>query len=63
MTPEETERIEEICKRLQTEKDPATFNQLCEELNALLLEKEKRRAASRLPAQPPTPTPPRAENQ
>ena len=62
MTPEETERMQEICKRIQAEKDPATFTKLCDELNSLLLVKEKRLTASRRPAQPTAPPTPRAEN-
>ena len=62
MTPEETERMLKLCSRIQTEKDPDTFTKLCDELNSLLLAKEKRLTASRGPAQPTAPPPPRAED-
>jgi len=42
MTPEETLRMNELCKRIQVEKDPSTFDALVYELNELLAGKERR---------------------
>ena len=42
MTPEETLRMNELCKRIQVEKDPSTFDALVYELNELLASKERR---------------------
>jgi hypothetical protein len=42
MTPEERERMNELCRQIQIEKDPAKFSALVEELNKLLEEKEER---------------------
>ena len=42
MTPEERERMFEICKRIQDEKNPEIFDQLVKELNELMEEKHKR---------------------
>ena len=39
MTPEEQERMSELCRRITTEKDPLVFTQLVEELNDLLDQK------------------------
>jgi hypothetical protein len=36
MTPEEVERMNELCKRIETEKDHKRFSQLLAELNKLL---------------------------
>lgn len=36
MNPEERERMNALCKRIQEEKDPKVFEQLLRELNALL---------------------------
>jgi len=42
MTPEETKRLSELVLKLQVEKDQKSFGELMDELNALLLAKEKR---------------------
>jgi hypothetical protein len=42
MTPEETKRLSELVLKLQVEKDQKRFGELMDELNALLLAKEKR---------------------
>ena len=42
MTPEERERMNELCKRIMDEKDPLVFDKLCEELNELLEAKHER---------------------
>ncbi len=42
MTPEERERMNRICLRIQTEQDPKVFDQLVRELNDLLEEKHAR---------------------
>jgi hypothetical protein len=42
MTPEEREKMNEICKRIQTEKNPEIFDQLVRELNDLLEIKHER---------------------
>ena len=44
MTPEETKRMFELCKKIQTEKDQETFNTLVRELNDLLAKKQTRLA-------------------
>jgi hypothetical protein len=36
MTPEERERMNLLCLRIQDEKDPQTFDRLVRELNELL---------------------------
>jgi hypothetical protein len=36
MTPEEREQMESLCKRIEVEKDPVTFDRLVKELNDLL---------------------------
>lgn len=36
MTPEEHEKMNELCQRIQVEKNQDTLNQLCRELNDLL---------------------------
>jgi hypothetical protein len=36
MTPEEREKMNEICKKIQTEKNPEVFHQLVRELNNLI---------------------------
>jgi len=36
MTPEERERLEDLCRRVAEEKDPLTFEKLVLELNELL---------------------------
>jgi hypothetical protein len=36
MTPEERTRMQEICGKLATEKDPATYDKLVKELDNLL---------------------------
>jgi len=36
MTPEETERMKRLCKRIQEEQDQRKFNELVMELNNLL---------------------------
>ena len=41
-TPEETKRLSELVLELQAEKDQKKFGELIDELNALLLAKEKR---------------------
>ena len=42
MTPEERERMNELCKRIMDEKDPLVFDKLCEELNELQEAKHER---------------------
>jgi hypothetical protein len=42
MTPEEREKMNEICKRIQIEKNPEIFDQLVRELNDLLEIKHER---------------------
>ena len=42
MTPEEHERMNELCNRLQVEQDNHTFTELVAELNNLLERKEGR---------------------
>ena len=42
MTSEEREKMNELCKRIQTEKNPKIFDQLVCELNDLLEEKHER---------------------
>jgi hypothetical protein len=42
MTHEEYERLTQLCRLIQQEKDHAKFTQLCEELNDLLEQKERR---------------------
>jgi len=42
MTREEIERMEELCRRIQVEKDPKKFNELVGLLNDLLGDKSER---------------------
>jgi len=42
MTPDEREKMEELCGRLASEKDPEIFDRLVKELNDLLDEKHAR---------------------
>jgi hypothetical protein len=42
MTPDEREQINYLCKRIESEQDPVTFNRLVEELNDLLEAKRSR---------------------
>lgn len=42
MTPEERERMNWLCIRIQEENNPATFDQLVRELNDLLEAKQER---------------------
>lgn len=42
MTPEERERMEYLCKRIEIEKDPTTFDELVKELNDLIEVKHQR---------------------
>jgi hypothetical protein len=41
MTPEET-KMDELCKRIQSERNPESFDQLVRELNDLLEVKHER---------------------
>jgi hypothetical protein len=47
MTPEERERMNWLCLRIQDEKDPKTFDRLVQELNELLEQKHGRIAPER----------------
>jgi hypothetical protein len=42
MTSEETEQMNELCKQIQLEKDPKTFDRLVKELNDLIEIKHER---------------------
>lgn len=42
MTPEEREQLEYLCKRIEVEKDPDTFDRLVKELSDLLEAKHSR---------------------
>jgi hypothetical protein len=42
MTPEETERMNQLCAQIKTEKDPQKFDALVRELNDLLEQKHER---------------------
>ena len=42
MTPEEIERMNWLCKRIQEEQDQQRFNELVVELNTVLERKERR---------------------
>jgi hypothetical protein len=42
MTPEERDRMYELCKLIQDEKDPQKFSDLTDELNQLLDKKRER---------------------
>lgn len=42
MTPEEREKMEELCKRIAVEKDPEIFDRLLDELNELFELKHQR---------------------
>ena len=60
MTPDERERLNQLCSRIQTEKDQAKFSQLLTELNELLEKKEQRfiQEAKKDPLlRPPQPNP------
>jgi hypothetical protein len=54
MTPEEREEMNELCERMQTEKDPAVFAQLVRELNHLLEIMHERSTQSTRPCKPDT---------
>jgi len=47
MTPDERERMNWLCLRIQEEKDPEIFDRLIKELNDLLEVKQERIRASR----------------
>ena len=47
MTPEEREKMNELCKSIQQEQDPDKFSRLIEQLNALVESKEDRLRAKR----------------
>jgi hypothetical protein len=36
MTPEQRERVKELCQKIQVEKDPNRFSQLAEDLDRVL---------------------------
>jgi hypothetical protein len=42
MTPDERERMNELCSKIATEKDPDTFDKLVKELNDLIEHKHER---------------------
>lgn len=42
MTPDERERMNELCRQIQVEKDQRKFAALIEELNELLAKKDER---------------------
>ncbi len=42
MTPEEKERMNELCRQIQVEKDPQKFTELVSQLSALLDRKSER---------------------
>jgi hypothetical protein len=42
MNTEESKRVEVLCAKIISEKDPATFSKLVEELNELMSAKEER---------------------
>jgi hypothetical protein len=42
MTPEERARMNYLCERIATEKEPTVFDQLVKELNDLLEQKHER---------------------
>ncbi|HKV80807.1 MAG TPA: hypothetical protein VJP02_21840 [Candidatus Sulfotelmatobacter sp.] len=42
MTPDERENMNELCLRIQTEKNPKIFDQLVQELNELIEIKHER---------------------
>ena len=42
MTPEEREKMNSLCTRIQTEKEPETFDKLVKELNDLIELKHER---------------------
>lgn len=42
MTPGERERMNELCRRVQQEKDPKKFDQAVRELNDMLEQKHER---------------------
>lgn len=44
VTSEETQRMMDLCRLLQTEQNPARFSQLCQELSDLMEQKERRLA-------------------
>ena len=41
MTPEEREKMNELCARIQAERDPETFDGLVKELNDLIAVKHQ----------------------
>jgi len=47
MTPEERERMNQLCERIQNEQNPQRFTKLVEQLNKLLETKEKRLESQR----------------
>jgi len=42
MTPEERDKMNDLCTHIQSEKNPKTFDQLVQELNELLEIKHER---------------------
>lgn len=42
MTPQERDKMNELCKRIQVEENPQIFDELCRELNNLLELKHER---------------------
>jgi len=42
MNPEERDRMNAICFRIQTERDPKIFDELLRQLNELLFQKRQR---------------------
>jgi hypothetical protein len=42
MTPEERELMNKLCRQIEVEKDPKTFDELVHQLNELLERKEHR---------------------
>ena len=51
MTSEERERMNQLCERIQNEKNPQRFTKLVEQLNKLLERKEKRLESKRRTSQ------------
>ena len=54
MTPEERERMQYLCKRIEVEKDPQIFDQLVIELNNLIEAKHGRIHPEHKPKPEPT---------
>lgn len=52
MTPEEREQMDELCKRIQEERDPQKFSELVAELDELLSTKEERLTSEPRPNAP-----------